>query len=360
MTATRFSLDPGFKVFVSDLRISWHRVLRRAGLPDATAGRSAALLTPAEYFALWSALEAEAGDRDLAVDVGRAISPEAFSPPILAALASPDLAVAANRVATYKPLVGPLTLEVDRTTDTLVIRYVWPGDLTPPPLLTISELVFWVALARTATRHHVRPSRVMVPDLPRDVAGVEAYLGARVDRGREHAVTFSAIDARRPFLTENEMLWRVLAPDLRTRLADLDASATVAARVRSVLHETLAAGDPSIGAVTHRLATSPRTLQRQLRQEGTTYQSVLATTREHLARQYLARPELRPHDIAYLLGYDDTNSFFRAFRSWTGTTPEAARAAKAGSKVEGRPKIVVASDVVRHGVALTLTSVDGL
>lgn len=330
MTATRYTLDPGFKVFVSDLRISWPRVLRRAGLPDGTAARSAALLTAEEYFALWAALEVEAGERDLAVDVGRAISPETFSPPILAALASPDLGVAAERVAQYKPLVGPMTLDLDRSDDALRIAYAWPGDLVPPALLTMSELLFWVALVRTATRHHVRPTRVVVPQLPRDLAGVEAYLGARVRRGADHAVTFTAADAQRPFLTENEMLWRVLAPELRTRLADLDASATVAEQVRSVLHETLPAGDPSIGAVTRRLATSPRTLQRQLREEGTTYQAVLAGTRERLARQYLTRPDLRSHDIAYLLGYDDTNSFYRAFRSWTGTTPDAARPARAG------------------------------
>lgn len=330
MVASMFTLDPGFKVFVSDLRISWQRVLRRAGLPDGTAARSPARLTPAEYFALWSALEVEAGDRDLTVDVGRAISPETFSPPILAALASPDLAVAANRVATYKPLVGPLMLDVELTDETLVIRYVWPGELVPPALLTISELVFWVSLARTATRHHVRPLRVTVAEPPRDLAGVEAYLGTRIRRGGDHAVTFSAADARRPFLTENETLWGVLAPDLRTRLADLDAAATVVERVRSVLHETLPAGGPSIGTVTRRLATSPRTLQRQLQEEGTTYQSVLASTREHLARQYLTRPDLRSHDIAYLLGYDDTNSFYRAFRSWTGTTPDAFRLASVG------------------------------
>lgn len=34
--------------------------------------------------------------------------------------------------------------------------------------------------------------------------------------------------------------------------------------------------------------------------------------------------------LAYLLAYDDTNSFYRAFRQWTGATPEKAR-------IDGRP-----------------------
>lgn len=74
------------------------------------------------------------------------------------------------------------------------------------------------------------------------------------------------------------------------------------------------------------LTTSPRSLQRQLQFEGTTYQAVLAATREHLARHYLTRSAMTTGEIAYLLAYDDTNSFYRAFRTWTGTTPDTLRA----------------------------------
>jgi AraC-like DNA-binding protein len=329
VTTGRFTLDPGIKVFISDLRMSWPRVLRRASLPGDLLSRGPAMLTTDEYFRFWSALEQEGGDRDLALDVGQAISVETFSPPIMAALCSPALAVAAHRIATYKPLAGPLRLDVADTADGLRIAYQWPPDQQPPELLATSELVFWVALARIATRHHVRPVSVTVPALPRDPASLEGFFGARIRTGDTHAVTFSAHDAARPFLTENEPMWRFYAPELRRRLSDLQAEATVADRVRAALHETLPAGDSSITAVTRQLAISSRTLQRQLREEGTTYQAVLASTREDLARYYLRRGNLRTGEIAYLLGYDDTNSFYRAFRNWTGTTPETLRAATA-------------------------------
>jgi AraC-like DNA-binding protein len=327
VTIGRFTLDPGIKVFVSDLRMSWPRVLRRASLPGDLLSRGPAMLTTEEYFRFWSALEQEAGDRDLALDIGQAISVETFSPPIMAALCSPTLAVAAHRIATYKPLVGPLRLDVADTADGLRIAYQWPPGRQPPALLATSELVFWVALARIATRHHIRPVNVTVPASARDPASLEGFLGARVRTGDTHTVTFSAADAARPFLTENEPMWRFYAPELRRRLSDLQAEATVADRVRAALHDTLPAGDSSITAVTRRLAVSSRTLQRQLREEGTTYQAVLASTREDLARHYLRRGNLRTGEIAYLLGYDDTNSFYRAFRSWTGTTPETLRTA---------------------------------
>jgi AraC-like DNA-binding protein len=329
MTTGRFTLDPGIKVFINDLRMSWPSVLRRASLPGDLLSRGPAMLSTDEYFRFWSALEEEGGDRDLALDIGQAISVETFSPPIMAALCSPALAVAAQRIATYKPLVGPLRLDVANTADGLLIAYQWPPGQQPPALLATSELVFWVALVRIATRHHVRPVNVTVPTLPHDPAGLEGFFGARIRKGGTHTVTFSADDAARPFLTENEPMWRFFAPELRRRLSDLQDQVTAAERVRVTLHETLPAGDSSMTAVTTRLAVSPRTLQRQLHEEGTTYQAILASTREDLARHYLRRGSLRTGEIAYLLGYDDTNSFYRAFRNWTGTTPEALRAATA-------------------------------
>jgi hypothetical protein len=51
-------------------------------------------------------------ERNLALDIGQAISVETFSLPIMAALCSPSSTVAAHRIATYKPLVGPLRLKV--------------------------------------------------------------------------------------------------------------------------------------------------------------------------------------------------------------------------------------------------------
>ncbi|EME19792.1 AraC family transcriptional regulator [Rhodococcus triatomae] len=325
MSGERFTVDPAFRAFMHDLRVSPRAVLRRAGVPDGLFRRGPVRLTPDEYYRLWTALQDEAGDRNLILDVGEAISAETFSPPILAALCSPDLSVAARRIAEFKPLIGPLRLVVDDDDSELTISYRWPGTNDPPTLLALSELVFWVALARIGTRHRIRPSRLTAPSNPQTDGELEKYLGGRVTRSPVHSVAFTHTDARRAFLTENDTMWRFMAPELRRRLSDLEAGASTADQVRAALIEMLPAGDSSMATVTTKLAISARTLQRQLTHEGTTYKQVLATTREELARRYLTRDDLRTADIAYLLGYDDTNSFYRAFRTWTGTTPDAAR-----------------------------------
>jgi AraC-like DNA-binding protein len=335
MASDRFTLDPSIRALLHQLGIPAGRLLRRAQLPADLFRGGPVALAPEQYFRFWDALDAEANDPNLAVAIGRAISVEMFSPPLFAALCSPNLDVAARRIATYKPLIGPMRVDITRDETGLTVSYRWPAEMTPPQLLATTELVFWLALAQIATRHHVRPVRVTARQLPPDPDTIADYLGARLRTGPTESISFAAEDAARPFLTENEPMWQFFAPELRRRLADLHAAASAADRVRAALLETLPAGDHTMTAVTHHLATSPRTLQRQLQLEGTTYQAVLTDTRQRLARHYLTHSDMTTAEIAYLLAYKDTNSFYRAFRTWTGATPDTVRTANTNAAAAG-------------------------
>ena len=66
---------------------------------------------------------------------------------------------------------------------------------------------------------------------------------------------------------------------------------------------------------------SLRSLQRKLAEEGTSYEALLAATRQELALSYLAEHRYSISEIAYLLGFSDTSSFTRAFKRWTGQAP---------------------------------------
>jgi len=83
----------------------------------------------------------------------------------------------------------------------------------------------------------------------------------------------------------------------------------------------LPSGQSTIEEAASRLAMSKRTLQRQLNQESSSYKEVLNLTRQALAEHYLASSVISPPEISFLLGYQDSNSFLRAFKGWTGTTP---------------------------------------
>ena len=324
---TEFALSPGWALLLSDAGISTDNVLRRAGLRRDlfTSGRKT--ITIDECFALWEGIEAESGDPLLPLAIGRAISFESFEPPLFAATCSPNLSVAARRLAQHKKLIGPMRLAVAQSETGTVIEIVWPPDVRPPRSLSTTELVFWVTLARLCTRAPICPVRVTSPEPPEDAGAYRDYLGVAVTKGPAWTVAFSARDANRPFLTANDRMWDFFEPVLRRRLSEMEAGTTLERRVRASLLELLPAGAGSMGAVAHDLAMSTRTLQRRLRAEGTTFQRTLNATRQSLALHYLAESDLSAGEISFLLGYEDTRSFYRAFHAWTGQTPQLARAA---------------------------------
>jgi AraC-like DNA-binding protein len=77
----------------------------------------------------------------------------------------------------------------------------------------------------------------------------------------------------------------------------------------------------SLHHVARRLALSPRTLQRRLRDEGVSHRQVIARVRRDLALDLLAQRAVKLDDIAGRLGFCSAGSFHRAFKRWTGMTP---------------------------------------
>jgi len=67
-------------------------------------------------------------------------------------------------------------------------------------------------------------------------------------------------------------------------------------------------------------------LQRRLGDQGTTYQKLLDEVRHLSARRLLAHTDLGAGEVAFLLGFEELNSFTRAFHAWEGTTPARWRA----------------------------------
>ena len=322
----KYAIGSGWKAILADVGVDSADVLRRAQLPEDFLNRDDARLSRDGFLRFFAALDTSVEDQAFWVRFTEATRPEFFTPPVFASLCSPDLAVAARRLARFKPLLGPIVVDVQDDDSGLRLTYRWLDPrLRQLAFMNGAEALFATHLARLGTRQRVRPISVTVPALPRDPRPFEDFLGVRLTRGERIEVRFSAADAHRPFLTASRAMWDIFEPELRKRLADLEGDATFTDRTRAVLLEGLPSGHFAVDEVARRLAVSSRTLQRRLRSEGTTFKAEVDATRERLARSYLGRTRLTGTEIAYLLGFEEPNSFFRAVRRWTGTTPERLR-----------------------------------
>jgi AraC-like DNA-binding protein len=128
-----------------------------------------------------------------------------------------------------------------------------------------------------------------------------------------------------PLATSDPNLSAVLDRHVRELVGRLPTSARLADRVRRALREALRAGSPGLAPLARRLGVSDRTLQRRLREEGTTLQVLVEDVRHELSLEYLRDPALSVADVGQRLGYSSPAAFSRAFRRWRGVSPAAHR-----------------------------------
>ncbi len=103
------------------------------------------------------------------------------------------------------------------------------------------------------------------------------------------------------------------------------ADEPIDARVRAVIDDHLMVGTTDQGSIAKALGMSPRTLQRRLEQQGTSFGRQLEDVRRTRALQLLGLPRLSVGEVAFMLGYRNPRAFYRSFRRWTGQTPSEYR-----------------------------------
>ena len=299
--------------------INISELLRASHLPEDLLSRREIMLTEEEYFRLMEQVGLMIkGDEVIRIATNEGI--ETFSPPVFAAYCSSDGRNFLTRLAHYKQLVGPLRFTVTEQEETLELEIgTITKGLAVPAFWAELEMVFMLNLMRKAMQADIRPVCITFQHEVHNRA-LTQYLGCQPVHGNRNVLTLSQADAALPFITRNESMWQYIEPELRRRLSEMEIDDSMAARVRSALVELLPAGKTTIDSVASKLCMSRRTLQRKLTDEHTTFQQQLNSTRLLLAQNYLRNNERTNDDIAFLLGYEDTTSFLRAFSTWTGQT----------------------------------------
>ncbi len=326
MKATKFILEPGWKVFLKDSEINQREILKRAGLPGDLFNRQEVSLSTQDYFRLWNSIEKTANDPDFIFNIPSRTPVESFHPAFFAALCCPNLNIALKRLSKFKCLISPITLDITENNETTTATVDCQDKEYPiPPSLIIAELIYIVNIVRIATREEIKPVAIFSSVENINTENFIKYMGIRAINSDVNSISFSEPDAMHPFITENENMWNFFEPNLRKRLTDLTSEKTFAEKVQAILLELLPSGESNIDEVARKLLISKRTLQRRLKEEATNFQNELNKTRKRLAEYYLGNPELSYAQISFLLGFDQPTSFYRAFHEWTGKTPKQMR-----------------------------------
>jgi AraC-like DNA-binding protein len=281
------------------------------------------LVSTAQFFALWRAIGELSSDPAAGLKLGSRLDVESYHPLVIAALHSRDYRDCLSRMARYKQLCNPEEMQITEGKDECVVEFAWlHATEDEPPLLTDAALAIVVELGRRGTGTLVRPKRLELKRAAEASRAHEVHFQCPVKfRARRNAVTLHCSDLDRAFITHNAELLEMLGPQLEKELAGRKAQGRIGDRVKWILKKLLAGNRPDILTVARELGVSARTLQRKITEEGASFRQLLLEARRELVQQYLKQPSIEINEAAYLLGYDDPNSFYRAFRSWEGTTP---------------------------------------
>jgi len=315
--------------------VSASAVLRRAGLAQEYVHQPRVLLKTEELFALWRAIGEVGTNPAIGLLLGTENRTERFHPIGLAALSSENFSAAIDQMARYKQLTCPEEIVQEKDGKEWSIQFRWLlADEVEPPVMIECAFAWVLSIARHGTGTRLSPLRVEFVQARSNVKAMERHFGCPVVCGSpRNAIVFRAVDAERKFVTRNAELLGLLAPQFDKELEQENADENFIERVRLAIQQKLTGRRPTIEDIADALHISSRTLQRHLQDEGSSFQRVLEDARHQLARRFLNNSVLELNEAAYLLGYEDGNSFVRAFRSWEGIPPARWREMQRASAV---------------------------
>jgi len=131
-----------------------------------------------------------------------------------------------------------------------------------------------------------------------------------------------AVDRRLPI--GNPQLAKICDQYIISYLAELDKN-NIVQRVKGAIIDMLPSGGVSGEKVAQKLNMSARSLQRKLQGARTTFGALLDEVRQEMAEHYIHDSTVSLTEIAFVLGYSEYSSFWRAYKRWTKISPSEIR-----------------------------------
>jgi AraC-like DNA-binding protein len=322
-----FKIPVGLATALEEAGVPRADVLVAAGLPGQLLDSPATFVPPGQYFALWSAIRMVSKDPGIGIRLARSVRPDITEPFFLAIMNAADVAGAIDVVIRFRRLLDPEDL-LASTGDAgrLTLTYRWPECARPlPQVLVDAELALLIEVCRRATGDRtLAPYEVQLRTASLEPGGGHAdFFRCPVRLGAtRNALTFAASDLVRPFTTHNPDMLSALIPFLQANTPPK----SLAERVRSAISARLRSRRPEAHDIARELAMSMRAMQRALKDSGTSFRRLLDDVRKEHAEAYLRGTSFSDGEVAFLLGFEDPNSFYRAFRGWHGRSPSSFRA----------------------------------
>jgi AraC-like DNA-binding protein len=315
----------------SGIGLDTDAILAKCGLTREDLARLDERVPLALQYRVWEAARQATGQSGIGVRVGELARIEMFGVLGYVVRSSATMGDALLRTARYLRLLSEafdLTLDVDGDRAVLECRSAHPGQVHPEA--TELMLTMLVVLSAQITGSSLGEGEVrFAHDAPSDRSHHERVFGTRFRFGCcESSLIFRSETLNLPIKTEDSKLRVILEREAEHLLLALPTPETYTGRVQKLLAAELRGGNPLAENVAAQFGIRPKTLSRRLKEEGTSHRELLDSLRRDLAGRYLVASDMGITDVAFLLGFSDASAFNKAFKRWTGSSPQAYREEK--------------------------------
>lgn len=314
---------------ISSAGISPDEVYRAAGLARSGITDPQQWLPLNKVADLFEAAARRLGQDTLGLRLGASIDPRDLGLLAYLVLYAPTLQTGIQSVQRYIRLLSDgVDIELHVSDDRATVTYV----ATVADVVERRQLSDWaVAVLASGMRRILgpqwAPQQVHFKNpRPADIAPYEQFFSTDVlfNRPRNRLV-FDAASLNFPPQSADPRLHDILEAHADAILVARPQEDGIIDLLRVFVVRSLSGGYPAIDVAAQELGASVRTLQRRLREIGTDYSELVDDMRRDLARKYLDDEGLTLKEIAHLLGYSQPSAFNRAWRRWTGGTPQEYR-----------------------------------
>jgi len=310
------------------LEVDWRALLRDCQIDPEQIYNPDARISQDRFERVWVAAHELTGDPCIGLHAGERIHAHAVNLFGYLMLSSATLGTGIRRVARYQQvLAGVPWIELDEESDPARLRIgaatgsddfraihaEYVAALVPRAMGWVSEVE--VVPEGVSFRHDARGP---LADYARVLCCDVKFSAER------NEIVFNAATLARPSRHAEESIAH-LHVEFAERLLARRGDSEVTYRVRRLLAECLESGKADLCSVARQLGMSPRSLQRRLSGEGTTFRELLDGLRCEVAREHLERCRTPIAGVAHLAGFSDVSAFTRAASRWFGATPARLR-----------------------------------
>ncbi len=342
------SIVYGLDAYLHSRGVPAGEALHRAGLEPADLTDPERRVPLIRYLELLEICADALTDRQFGLKFGAQYEPRHAGVVGNIALASPTLGEALETMGRYLPTMVDATVHGLEVSDGIAFVYSYYID---PLMMSYRQKGDWaIAFECNLIRvglgdPHWTPQEVLLPQLadetPAERRVRAGIMGNNIRVGHPWAgIRFDAALLGRPMVTSDAMLETLMRHYGDLRLAALPEQRGEIAQLRREIARMLVKGESGVDHLADATGTSVRTLQRQLKDAGVSYNDLLNDVRKTLALNLLENETLALAQIAFSLGYSEVSAFNHAFRRWVGQSPgdyRRLRAAELKSAKDSTP-----------------------